>query len=252
MSQKERDQKSTAEDEEEEEGEPKSADQLLTQLESIERGLTEGLLKQTVEPKVSVPLAEVESPVQTEARESHMVMGVRPISSEVRAILPPWVEKPWRWIDPEEGELRVQWLGEWGNLLMEWGRVQGLHLVKIEEVRREFPFKQPLIKKELSIEQLEAIGDHLTEKKKAKWWDTKKRRLRLYWMPLEDVAEEVYEWAEDQGLPVATIFDLQQSGRIWSSVPRRELLLVLEFLVKTKRCDWTDKEKQSVSFRYDY
>jgi len=222
-----------------------SEEELHNRIQSIEQDLKETISRDPT-PAVTSPRV-IQTQVQPKEEPKEKL-----ISPEIRQILPDWVEKPWRWITPEELHLKEQWLVEWGDFLMEWSRTKELHIIKKEDVRREFPFKQPLLKKQLSTEQFERIGDNLTERQKAKRWDAKKRRLRVYWMPLEDVAEEIFEWAEDQGLLIATIFDLQNSRETWSKVPRRELLLVLQRLVKTKRANWADKEKTSISFIYDF
>ncbi len=168
----------------------------------------------------------------------------------VKEILPQWIQKAWRWITPDDAELLEEWLREWGDFLLSFSEVLKVHFIKPRELLVQMPFKNPLVKKQLSLEQIHAVGDDLERRELAKWWDNRKNRLRIYWLPLDEIVDSVYDWAFDGGRDVCTIFDLRNAGEIWSTIPPQELKQLLEMLVKLKKANWADKDQEAVEFIY--
>ncbi len=175
---------------------------------------------------------------------------VKKISPEVREILPPWIEKPWRYITPNDEEMKQQWLASWGAFVMDFAEASKEPMIKIRDIKSEFPFKNPIIKKSLSLEQLQDIGDDLERREQAKWWDKNKRKLRVYWMTLSEVSDEVYDWALDHGMLDLAVFDLKEAKQVWSKIPSNELYVVLTILVDSKNADWANKEKDAIRLKY--
>ncbi|MFX0113077.1 MAG: hypothetical protein ACFFB3_00870 [Candidatus Hodarchaeota archaeon] len=172
------------------------------------------------------------------------------IDPRVRTILPPWMEKAWRWVTPDDPELREEWLREWGDLVLSYAEALELHFLKPREIMVNVPFKNPLVKRQLSLEQIHSVGDDLERRQLAKWWDSRKNRLRIYWLQLDEISDLIHDWALDGGRDVCTLYDLRNAGEEWSSVPPKELRLLMEILVKTKRANWADKAKEAIEFIY--
>lgn len=172
------------------------------------------------------------------------------IDLRVKAILPPWMEKAWRWVSPDDPELLEEWLQEWGDLVLSYAEALGLHIVKPREMLVNVPFKNPLVKRQLSLEQIHSVGDDLERRQLAKWWDSRKNRLRVYWLPLDEISDSIHEWALDGGRDVVTVFDLRNASEEWSSVPPKELRQLMGILVKTKRANWADKAREAIEFVY--
>jgi hypothetical protein len=205
---------------------------------------------QPVTPIISPPLMEPDIPPPV-VKPPISKKPVKKISPEVREILPPWIEKPWRYITPNEEEMRLKWLASWGDFVMDFAEATEEPMLKIRDIKNEFPFKNPIIKKSLSLEQLQDIGDDLEKREHAKWWDKNKRKLRLYWMTLSEVSDEIYDWAIDRGMLDLAVFDLKEAKQPWSKIPSNELYAVLIILVDSKNADWANKEKDAIRLRYE-
>jgi hypothetical protein len=210
--------------------------------------------KSLVEEKSPVSDTQKEIPVIRPSHQTTQAPVATPkttgIDSRVKAILPPWMEKAWRWVSPDDPELLEEWLKEWGDLVLSYSEALGLHIVKPREMLVTPPFKNPLVKRQLSIEQIHSVGDDLERRQLAKWWDSRKNRLRVYWLPLDEISDLIHEWALDGGRDVVTVFDLRNASEEWSSVPPKELRQLMEILVKNKRANWADKAQEAIEFVY--
>ncbi|MFW9914595.1 MAG: hypothetical protein ACFFGZ_03200 [Candidatus Thorarchaeota archaeon] len=190
------------------------------------------------------------SPIPQESPAPAVVAKAKAIDPRIKAILPPWMEKAWRWVTPDDPDLLEQWLQAWGDLVLSYSEALQVHLLKPREMTASIPFKNPLVKRQLSIEQIHSVGDDLERRQLAKWWDSKKNRLRVYWLPLDEISDLIHEWGLDGGRDVVTLFDLRNADEAWSSVPSKELRLLMETLVKTKRANWADKKQEAIEFIY--
>jgi hypothetical protein len=169
-------------------------------------------------------------------------------AERLRAILPLWCEKPWMYVTPTNLDQLSSWNSAWGDFLLEYAEIKAAHILNLLELRKEFPFSNRVIKKQLSIGQLQQIGVALVEKDFAVWRDERKTRLRVYWRGLDEWGDTIYEWAVQNGYEIASLFELTNIGEIWSTMPLDELLQVLQMLVTRKRAKWVGKDKKTVQF----
>jgi len=167
---------------------------------------------------------------------------------KLRAILPPWCEKPWMYVTPTGLDQLSSWNSTWGDFLLEYAEIKAVHILSLLELRKEFPFSNRIIKKQLSIGQLQQIGVALVEKNFAAWRDERKTRLRIYWRGLDEWSDTIYKWAVQNGYEMVSLFELTNVGEIWSTLPQEELLQVLQKLVTRKHAKWVGKDKNTVLF----
>lgn len=226
-------------------GELDELDELLSEVEA-ELGSLEIVEPPSIDKEVFEEPVEVERlpVVVEEEREEKLV------SEALREILPPWIDKPWMYITPEKPEHLESWLTDWGDFLVDLCRVMVKHVVNLMHLRSKFPFKNPICKKDLSLTQMQDVGDYLVSSERAIWWDPGRLRLRVYWMALEEWAEEIHQWAFSRGETVVTLFDLVNAGEPWSSLPLKELRAVCEILVKKGQARWLDDKKKSLEFKF--
>ncbi len=189
------------------------------------------------------PLERVTSQAVSQPRTSQSL-----ISPAVKKILPKWIEKPHRWVSPspKQKELLAAWIKEWADFLLKWAEVTNHHIVRLLDLQEEFPFNNPIIKKKLSLDDLQLIGEYLVENGYAVWLSSRKDRLRVYWKTLEEFSDDIYEWAYSWGHEVVTLLDLVQANEPWSNLPRIDLKKIMELLVKTKRAEWASKKDKTV------
>lgn len=167
---------------------------------------------------------------------------------ELKDILPVWIEKPYYYITPAEKfeAKRKLWQKQWSDFLLQWANTKDKYLVGILELQKEYPFKNPVINKQLSNDQLRLIGDYLTEEGNGLWKNKNKTHLRVYWEPLEETAEKIYEWAFERGQKYLGVFDILDAKQLFSELSSEEINECLLLLIKKEKAEWADKKKEMV------
>ena len=170
------------------------------------------------------------------------------VHPNVKPILPGWVSKPWRWMIPEDPELKQQWLLTWGDFLLAFARVLNQHILDLQEVSLVYPFQNGILHKKLSLPQLKAISGYLIEQEKASWWDTEETRLRVYWKTLGSFAEEIFNYSFQNGFEMITMYDMVKMNQSWSSLPPKDLAVIMKIMVKSKKATWADSDQKTIEF----
>ncbi|MHA2073680.1 MAG: hypothetical protein ACW97X_03600 [Candidatus Hodarchaeales archaeon] len=172
------------------------------------------------------------------------------VDPRVKSILPAWVSKPWRWMVPDDPQLKEQWLLTWGEFIVDFARVLNFHILDIQEIGLVYPFQNPMINKKLTQPQLIQISDYLVEVEKAKWWDDEKTRLRVYWKTLKSFSDELYEYAFQNGYDMVTAFDIVKMKQSWSTLPPPDIKMIMKLMVESQRASWADSERKTIQFIY--
>ncbi len=164
---------------------------------------------------------------------------------ELKDILPVWIEKPYYYLTPVEKfqEKRTLWQKEWAEFLVQWANAKDRYVIELLTLQKEYPFKNPVINKQLSNEQLQLIGDFLTESGKGVWKNKNKTHLRIYWEPLEETAEKIYDWAFERGQKYVGVFDILD---LFADLSIEEINECLDILIQKKRGEWADKKKEMI------
>jgi hypothetical protein len=167
---------------------------------------------------------------------------------ELKNILPVWVDKPFYYITPNEklSERRKLWQKEWADFFLQWANAKDKYIVEILLLQQEYPFKNPVINKQLKKDQLELIGDYLVEQGIGEWRNKKKTHLRVYWESLEETAETIFQWAFERGNRYLGIFDVLDSGQPFSELTQEEIYKCLIILVRVKKAEWADKKREMI------
>ena len=161
--------------------------------------------------------------------------------------LPQWgnaSESEWMYHIPLRDEDKGLWAEEWGDFLLKWAQGRGFHVLSISTFLVESPFHQMLGK----VDAFRLIGDTLVEKEVADWLDRGRRQLRIYWRPLEEWADIVYEWALKTGntkLDLKSIV-IQESDEPFAQLPEREIGILLGIIVEKSLAVWVDKKKHAI------
>ncbi len=172
------------------------------------------------------------------------------VDPRVKPVLPAWVGKPWRWMVPEDLQLKQQWLTTWGEFMLDFARVLNFHILDLQEVALVYPFQNPLIKKKLTLPQLVLISEYLIEIERASWWDDEKTRLRVYWKTLKSHADELFHYAFQHGYDMVTAFDIVKMKQSWSTLPPADIRMLMKIMVESKRASWADSERKTIEFHY--
>ena len=98
------------------------------------------------------------------------------------------------------------------------------------------------------VDSFKKISKILTDKEVAEWTDRRKRQLRVYWKPLEDWADYIYDWALKTGklrLDVKSIV-IQETQESFAKLPEKDLYIVLALMVEKEYAEWIDKKKGAI------
>ena len=200
----------------------------------------------TVQPKIHTQPISVEP---TPVKPVHLQPGT--VDPRVKPVLPAWVGKPWRWMVPDDPQLKQQWLTTWGEFMLDFARVLNFHVLDLQEVALVYPFQNPLLKKKLTLPQLVLISEYLIEVEKAAWWDDEKTRLRVYWKTLKSHTDELFEYAFQNGYDMVTMFDIVKMKQSWSSLPPPDIRNIMKLIVESKRATWADSDRKTIQFIYE-
>lgn len=201
-----------------------------------------------VDPVPSIGKISVSSTVET---VSTTKLEVGKVDPRVKSVLPAWVGKPWRWMIPDDPNLKQQWLITWGEFMLDFARVLNFHILDLQEIGLVYPFQNSLIRKKLTQPQLVQISDYLVEIEKAKWWDDEKTRLRVYWKTLKSFSDELYEYAFQNGYDMVTAYDIVKMKQSWSTLPPPDIRMLMKLMVESKRASWADSERKTIQFIYN-
>ena len=239
---------------------PEKEQLIESKMEEIETSLKKLDGKKDIDMS-SIPkdLSQLEEEIEKEQKSKKAKINASKIKSttspatarfkpELKDILPVWIEKPFYYVTPAEKflEKRKMWQKEWSDFLIQWANAKDKYLVEILTLQKEYPFKNPVINKQLNTEQLILIGDFLTEEGKGLWKNKNKSHLRIYWEPLEESAEKIYEWAYERGQKYVGVFDVLDSKQLFAELSIEEINECLTILVKNKKGEWADKKKEMV------
>ncbi|MFX1285335.1 MAG: hypothetical protein ACFFB5_16925 [Promethearchaeota archaeon] len=172
------------------------------------------------------------------------------VDPRVKPVLPAWVGKPWRWMVPEDPQLKEQWLTTWGEFILDFARVLNFHILDLQEVASVYPFQNPLLHQKLTLSHIVMISEYLIEIEKAKWWDDEKTRLRVYWKTLKSHADDLFHYAFQHGYDMVTAFDIVKMKQVWSTLPPTDIRMLMKIMVETKRASWADSEQKTIEFHY--
>jgi len=197
-----------------------------------------------IEPEIEKEI--VTELVVTEAGDveviDEMIETIEPME-----IYPQWgdiTESEWMYSIPSRDDDKAMWAEEWGDFLLEWAQANTTHVFSLTVFLKEFPFKDITGK----VDAFRLIGQNLVEKEVADWLDRGRRQLRVYWKPLEDWADEVYQWALSTG---TTLLDLktiviQEADEDFAKLPERDIGILLSLIVDKGLASWVDKKKHAI------
>jgi hypothetical protein len=228
---------------------PKSKDKAKEVVETE----PEVVLEETeLEEITHTPEVIVDTKESTSVTESEVVLEtttevVEEAPPELDYVKPAWgdvEETEWMYSVPSREEDMNLWANEWSDYLLEWTENKKVHVMSLATFIAEPPFKDLRDK----VDSFRKIASVLVDKEVAEWRDRKKRQLRVYWKPLEDWADQVYEWAIKTGklrLDVKSIV-IQESGEDFANLPEKDIHMVLALMVKRGLAEWVDQKKGAV------
>lgn len=164
--------------------------------------------------------------------------------------LPAWVNKPWMYIKPSNPTQLNSWIEGWKTVLLDYCRIFVKHIVNLIEMQREHPFRNQKSGKSLSLPHLTAIVDSMVEEGIAKWLDENKILARIYYKPIDQWADEIYQYLLDSGkaAEVLTFLEFKTMNKEWSSLPDEDLKEILRKFVRDGKAEFVSKDEDAIEF----
>nr|MDO8099289.1 hypothetical protein [Candidatus Njordarchaeota archaeon] len=159
---------------------------------------------------------------------------------------PDWANLPWMKRKPSRAEDVDSWLRDWCDLVLKWCQldVNVHHVVGLKDFKVSKPFDA------LPEMELREILQHLVDRGLAKWIGKDKTVARIMWRSLEEWANDVYQWAYNNGVEMLDRFAIQGANKDFSSLPKPDIEGVLEVMVKKKMLKWIDKKHEQAKLIY--
>ena len=240
------------------------------ELTEIEHDLAKLTSPQEDTTAVSQELSELEQEILDESKnisQDHQSFALRPapassatnpasfsvldvtrkISPKIKEILPLWIEKPIYWITPNKHfpARYTQWLEEWGHVLLLYMTATHSYVIALRDLVNEFPFKNPLVDKTLTLDQLILGTDYLETRKKLQYLDPKKTRVLVYWQSVDETADELFVWALRTGHEYLSLLELVEND-LWKTLPEEQLTIVFQILIRKRKAIWADQKEQKI------
>ncbi|MHA1613278.1 MAG: hypothetical protein ACTSYJ_00360, partial [Candidatus Thorarchaeota archaeon] len=218
-----------------------------TEVEPVIEEVIEQALDETHSPEVVVEPEMQETSEVVEEADPKITETTVEVSILESILMPSWggtEQSEWMYGVPPREDDRDLWAGEWADFLLQWTEHNAVHILSLATFIAEPPFKDLRSK----VDSFKMIAQVLIEKEVAEWSDRRKRQLRVYWRPLEDWADLIYEWALKTGklrLDVKSIV-IQESGENFAKLPEKDLYVVLALMVEKEQAEWIDKKKGAV------
>jgi hypothetical protein len=149
---------------------------------------------------------------------------------------------------PEEKKSNdyITWRQDWSKVFFDYARYAILHIIYVKQIAGEVPFSRFQDRQKAISE----IADELIEQGLARYLTKKKEQLRIYWKTLESWADEIYNWAYDQGkLDPIMVFEIRDAKLEFSSLPREDLEDIFKILAKNRRGKVIKSEEGQIALK---
>jgi len=164
--------------------------------------------------------------------------------------LPRWLSKPWMYIQPQLENQVVSWTDSWKTIILDYSRLQQIHVVNLSELRSSHPFANSSTNKTMSKKSLEFILDQMMIQGLAKWLDDHKLIARIKYKTDDEWSEIIYDFLVDTGYAaeILTLYEIEKIDQEWTTIPRDELVLIFDLLVNKGRAEWIGETKDTLRF----
>jgi len=158
---------------------------------------------------------------------------------------PPKNVPPYMLTRPRAPELIRAWEDFWTRYVLELAEAENLNMVSVVELRRREPFNQ------MDEESFGELLKVLLRRGLARWEDTNRRLLRIYWCGPDYWIGRIIEALSSKSLTglIEGPDGLIELVPELASLPVRELEGLLELMVEKGLAVWLDKRKKLLRVR---
>lgn len=164
----------------------------------------------------------------------------------------PWIEEPkyaFMYAIPNKKKNPTDyqsWKTEWAKVLFDYAKCAILHIIYLRELYTEKPFSNFDDRKKAIHE----IAQELVDQELAKFLSKKEEQLRIYWKTLDLFADDIYEWAINNGkLEPILIYEIRESKLEFSNLPKIDLEEIFRILSKDDKGNIIKLEDGQIAFK---
>ncbi len=164
----------------------------------------------------------------------------------------PWIEEPkyaFMYAIPNKKKNPTDyqsWKTEWAKVLFDYAKCAILHIIYLRELYTEKPFSNFDDRKKAIHE----IAQELVDQELAKFLSKKEEQLRIYWKTLDLFADDIYEWAINNGkLEPILIYEIRESKLEFSNLPKIDLEEIFRILSKDDKGNIIKLEDGQMAFK---
>ena len=164
----------------------------------------------------------------------------------------PWIEEPkyaFMYGIPNKKKNPTDyqsWKTEWAKVLFDYAKCAILHIIYLREFYTEKPFSNFDDRKKA----IHKIAQELVDQELAKFLSKKEEQLRIYWKTLDFFADDIYEWAIDNGkLEPILIYEIRESKLEFSNLPKIDLEEIFRMLSKDDKGNIIKLEDGQMAFK---
>ncbi|MHA1369242.1 MAG: hypothetical protein ACTSRA_05970 [Promethearchaeota archaeon] len=148
---------------------------------------------------------------------------------------------------PKKDKNYKEWKEEWSKILFDYSDLSKKHILYIQELINQAPFSKLRAREKNIIE----IANTIVKKKLAKWLK-KKKILRVYWRSIEEWADQIYKWAQENLLTDPQfIYNLKESGEDFSDLPDDDFIHIFKVIVKKKKGRIVKTKDRKIAIVFD-
>ena len=165
----------------------------------------------------------------------------------------PWIEEPkyaFMYAIPNKKKNPTDyqsWKTEWAKVLFDYAKCAILHIIYLRELYTE----KPLGNFDDRKKAIHVIAQELVDQELAKFLSKKEEQLRIYWKTLDFFADDIYEWAIDNGkLEPILIYEIRESKLEFSNLPKIDLEEIFRMLSKDDKGNIIKLEDGQMAFKF--
>lgn len=128
--------------------------------------------------------------------------------------------QPFMKIPPKNETQRRIWKEDWSKALLILARKKVEFVFDLKNLLQQHPFHN------IRLKNLRIIVEWLKEEELARWLNSSRTTMVIFWKTREEIAEEIYETALAIGVPFLGLRDIQKVYKL----PRRDLREIIDIL----------------------
>jgi len=222
---------------EKEKQKPKSKDRVEAEKETVD--VESELSKLEQEVKMEGEQKESDTSTYQQLTGTGILQRGKPQVARPHTLeMPKWTGYPWMYSKPSDPKFVTSWYVDWCDLILKWCQFNVVHIMGLTDFKATEPFDR------LPEKESRELLQYIVDRGLGKWIDKDRTAARIMWRSLDEWANDIYEWAYDNGVEMLDIFAIKSAKENFASLPVSDMKDAMEILTKRKLAKWIDKSHE--------